>query len=149
MKPLILLVATFILALLLLYFISGQAEVAFAGRIGMSVMLAFTAMGHFMYTKGMTMMIPAFIPYKKELVYITGIIEVAAAIGLQITSTRETTGWLLILFFLLLLPANINAALKHIDYQKGTFDGAGINYLWFRVPLQLLFLLWTYYFCLR
>jgi uncharacterized membrane protein len=50
----------------------------------------------------------------------------------------------LIVFFVLLLPANINAAIKHIDYQKGTFEGQGLNYLWFRIPLQILFIVWTY-----
>jgi len=27
------------------------------------------------------------------------------------------------------IPANIHAAIKHIDYQKGNFDGNGLNYL--------------------
>jgi uncharacterized membrane protein len=53
-------------------------------------------------------------------------------------------GWALILFFILVLPGNIKAAIHHIDYQKGTFDGYGPNYLWFRVPLQILFIGWTY-----
>ena len=78
------------------------------------------------------------------MVYFTGFIEIFAAIGLQIPSVRVLTAWLLILFFVLLLPANINAAIKHVDYQKGTFEGSGTNYLWFRVPLQILFIVWTY-----
>jgi hypothetical protein len=32
------------------------------------------------------------------------------------------------------------------DYQKGTRDGSGTNYLWFRIPLQIVFILWVYYF---
>ncbi len=92
----------------------------------------------------MTMMVPSFIPYKTEIIYLTGIIEIIAAIGLLIPNFKENAAWLLILFFVLLLPANINAAIKYIDYQKGTFDGNGVNYLWFRIPLQILFILWTY-----
>jgi len=49
----------------------------------------------------------------------------------------------------MLLPANIYAALKHVDYQRGTFEGSGTNYLWFRVPLQVLFILWTYLSVIR
>ena len=30
------------------------------------------------------------------------------------------------------------------DYQKATVDGNGLNYLWFRIPLQLLFIAWAY-----
>jgi uncharacterized membrane protein len=149
MKPLIVLLASFGFSLLLLYFINGQYEVAFSGRIAMSVMLAYTTLGHFLYTKGMTMMIPNFVPLKKEMVYATGIFEIAAAIGLQILQIRQMTGLALIIFFVVMLPANINAAVKHIDYQKGTLDGSGVNYLWFRVPLQVFFILWAYFFCLK
>jgi uncharacterized membrane protein len=49
----------------------------------------------------------------------------------------------------LILPANIQAAIKRIDYQKGTTDGPGVNYLWFRVPLQILFITWVYLFAIR
>ena len=92
------------------------------------------------------MMIPGFIPFKKTMVYLTGIIEFFAAAGLLIPGYHVLTGWLLILFFILIVTANINAAIRHIDYQKGTFEGAGPTYLWFRVPLQVLFILWVYFF---
>ncbi len=115
----------------------------------MSVMLLFTAMGHFIFTKGMAMMIPDFIPFKTEMVYLTGIIEIVAAIGLLIPALRVLTAWLLILFFVLLLPSNISAAIKHIDIEKGTLNGSGLNYLWFRIPLQILFIVWTYISSIR
>jgi uncharacterized membrane protein len=62
-------------------------------------------------------------------VYLTGIIEIAAAIGLFLPNFRVLTAWLLIVLFILLLPANIYASIKHIDYQKATFDGNGLAYL--------------------
>lgn len=149
MKPLIVLLVSFVISLLTLYFIGEQYEIDLSGRIAMSVMLAFTTLGHFIYTKGMVMMIPVFIPFKKEIVYITGLFEITAAIGLHISQIAQLTGWALIIFFLIMLPANINAAIKHIDYQKGTLDGSGVNYLWFRVPLQIFFIFWTYYFSIH
>lgn len=144
MKPLIVLLSVFAVSLLTTKFVRGNLEFALSGRIAMSAMLLFTAIGHFAFTKGMSMMLPDFIPYKTEVVYLTGIIEIAAAIGLFIPNFRILTAWLLIAFFILILPANIYAAIKHIDYQKGTFDGYGLTYLWFRVPLQILFIVWTY-----
>ena len=72
MKPLIVLLVSFVILLFTLHFFHKQYEVALLGRIAMSVMLAFTTLGHFVYTKGMTMMIPGFIPFKKEMVYVTG-----------------------------------------------------------------------------
>jgi uncharacterized membrane protein len=144
MKPLMVLLSVFAVSLLTTKFVRGNFEFALSGRIAMSAMLLFTAIGHFAFTKGMSMMLPDFVPYKTEVVYLTGIIEIAAAIGLFIPNFRILTAWLLIAFFILILPANIYAAIKHIDYQKGTFDGNGLTYLWFRVPLQILFIVWTY-----
>jgi uncharacterized membrane protein len=144
MKPLIVLLSVFVISLLATKFVHKNFEFALSGRIAMSVMLLFTAIGHFAFTEGMTMMLPDFIPFKTEVVYLTGIIEIAAAIGLFIPKLKIVTAWLLIVFFILILPANIYAAIKQIDYQKATFDGNGLSYLWFRVPLQILFIGWTY-----
>ncbi|MDR6942529.1 DoxX family protein [Mucilaginibacter pocheonensis] len=147
MKPLVVLFITLAIGLLVTK-LTGNYNPTLSAQIAMAVMLAFTAIGHFKFTHGMTMMIPAFIPFKKELVYLTGFIEIAAAIGLLVPATRTVVAWLLIVFFIVLLPANINAAVKHIDLEKGTFNGPGPKYLWFRVPLQILFIGWVYWSCL-
>ena len=144
MKPLIVLLVSFVLSLLILQLVFHRMDMALAGRIAMSIMLLFTAVAHFAFTEGMTMMLPDFIPFKKAVVYLTGLLEIAAAIGLLIPGIRIATGWMLIVFFLVLLPANIQAAMKGVDYQKGTLTGKKLNYLWFRVPLQILFIIWVY-----
>jgi uncharacterized membrane protein len=144
MKPFIVLLTSFVLAFFAIKIFTHSYDYAFALRIAMSVMLLFTAIGHFAFPKAMMMMIPAAIPFRLMLVYITGMIEIMAAIGLQITSLQNLTGILLIIFFILVLPANIYAAAKHINYQTGKEDGPGHNYLWFRIPLQILFIIWTW-----
>jgi uncharacterized membrane protein len=144
MKPLIILISVFTISMLANKILNNNFEFALSGRIAMSAMLLFTAIGHFAFTKGMSMMLPDFIPFKTEMVYLTGVIEITAAIGLFIPNFRVVTAWLLIAFFILILPSNIYAAVKNIDYQKGTFDGHGLTYLWFRIPLQVLFIAWTY-----
>ncbi|MUH36945.1 hypothetical protein D9O36_13915 [Zobellia amurskyensis] len=110
----------------------------------MSVMLMFTAMGHFVLTKGMTMMIPKFVPFKEVFVHLTGIFEILLAVGLLIPKLKTTSGWALIIFLLFMLPTNVYASIHNVNYQKGTFDGNGLAYLWFRIPLQILFVVWTY-----
>lgn len=149
MKPLVVLLTAFVIAVFVIKIINDVYDIALSARIAMAVMLVFTAIGHFAFTKGMIMMVPDFVPFKKEVVYLTGFIEIAAAVGLLIPGLRMVTGWLLILFFLLLLPANIKAAIEQIDYQKGTLGGPGMGYLWFRVPLQILFMVWTYVSTIR
>lgn len=120
-----------------------------AGRIAMSVMLLLTGIGHFIYPAGMALMLPDFIPFKMELIYFTGLIEIAAAIGLLIPRIQKLTAWLLIIFLISIFPANIYAAIHHVNLQTATYDGSGLSYLWFRVPLQILFIGWVYYFGIR
>ncbi len=144
MKPLIVLLASFFIAILILRFVQQSYNFSLAARIAMSCMLIFTAIGHFIFTKGMTMMIPEFIPYRTFWVYATGLLEILFAIGILIKNYQLITAYTLILFFIVMLPINIYTAYNHIDYQKGTFDGPGLFYLWFRVPLQVFFIIWTY-----
>lgn len=144
MKPLLVLISVFLISLVSIILLSGDYNFALAARIAMSAMLLFTAIAHFVFAKGMSMMLPDFIPYKTAVIWLTGFIEIAAAIGLLIPQIRIITAWLLIVFLILILPANIYAATKQIDYQKGTFDGNGTTYLYFRIPLQILFIVWVY-----
>jgi len=144
MKPEVILVAVFGLSLFIMKLVTGSVDIALSGRIGMTAMLLFTALGHFLFPKGMAMMMPPFIPYKTGMVYFTGVIEIAAAIGLLIPGLRLVTAWLLILFFILILPANIYGAIHHVDLQKASTDGKGLGYLWYRVPLQIFFIAWVY-----
>lgn len=149
MKPFIILLIVFAITVIILRVRRHKYDWPLAGRIAMSAMLLFTAIGHFAFTEGMAMMIPASLPLRVELVYFTGIIEIAAAVGLLLPSLRKTTGWLLILFLVLVLPANIYGALHHVDYQAATFDGNSPSYLWFRVPLQALYIGWVYLCAIR
>jgi len=145
MKPLIVLIVAFLISLTVLKLTTDTYNLQMAGRIAMAIMLLFTSIAHFKIVKGMIMMIPDFIPNKKLVVYATGFIEIVAAIGLLFASTHKLTAWFLILFFIFLLPANVNAAFKKVNYENGTYTGNGISYLWFRIPLQIFFIAWLYF----
>lgn len=145
MKPLIVLLAVFCISVLGLKLIEHDYNFVLAARIAMCAMLFFTAIGHFAFTAGMAMMIPDFIPYKNRMVYLTGIFEIMLGIGLLIPAFTNYAGWMLIIFFIAILPSNIKAAIDKVDYQKGTTTGPGLSYLWFRVPLQIVFIAWTYF----
>ena len=146
MKPLFILLIIFGIVIAISKIFYHEWNSVFAGNLAMSIMLLFTAIGDFAFSRGMMMMLPPFIPFKKQIIFSTGIIEILAATGLLIMSFCHLTSVLLIIFFAVILPANIYAALKKIDYQKGNYEGNGINYLWFRVPLQVLFIAWVWYF---
>ena len=148
MKPLIVLSAAFASSLLILRAINGGWDLQPAGNIAMSAMLLFTATGHFVFTNGMEMMIPPFIPFRKAMVYLTGFVEAAAAVGLLLPGLRGFTAVLLLVFLCVVLPCNIYAAFKKVNYQESNYSGPGTRYLWFRVPMQLLLIAWVIVFSL-
>jgi len=146
MKPLAVLLAVFCIVMPVTRLAEGTWDYILSGNIAMAAMLLFTAIGHFVYREGMEMMVPEYLPAKKQLVYFTGVMEALFAIGLCIPDTRRLAADLLILFFLLILPANINAAQKSVDFQKANYHGHGVGYLWLRIPMQVFFILWVAYF---
>jgi len=149
MKPLFVLLTVFLISNLVIRQYKDDMDYHLAGKIALAATLLFTSLGHLIYTKGMLLMLPDFIPLKKEMIYVTGLLEVMGAFGLFIPALSRLTGMLLIVFFLLILPTNIYASIKHLNYETATFDGKGPGYLWFRIPFQLLLIGWTYYFVLR
>lgn len=106
-------------------------------------MLIFTGMTHFTKTDLMIEMMPEIVPIKLELIYLTGCLEIMASIGLLIHKYSKITSVMLIIFFLSILPANVIGSLKEV--ALGGMQH-GVNYLYFRIPLQLLFVFWAYYF---
>lgn len=149
MKPLFVLIGSFLITLLIIRLYSGQFDFRLAGRVAMAIMLVFTAIGHFVFSKGMTAMVPEFVPLREHMVLLTGLMEILFAIGLLIPAYSQYVGWALIIFFLLVLPSNIKAAVDNLNYQTGAYDGPGLSYLWFRIPLQALFIAWVYLSAIR
>ncbi len=149
MKPLIVLLTSFLIGLILIKLLNKKFKWQLAGRIAMAIMLSFTAIGHFVFIEGMTAMIPDFIPLKRELVYLTGILEITLGLGLLIPKLKLKSGWILILFFIAILPANIKASMENINYQTGELDGNGLEYLWFRIPLQVFFIVWVFFTAIK
>jgi uncharacterized membrane protein len=111
-------------------------------KIGLSLFFLFTSLGHFIKTEEMSAMVPPVIPYRVELIYITGVLELLGAIGVWIPRLARFTGLCLILMLLGLLPANIYSAFHRVDFGG---HGAGPAYLLVRVPFQIFAIWWTYF----
>lgn len=109
---------------------------AAAVRVGLALMLLFTATAHFTSMRhDLARMIPDFVPYPMTVVYLTGICEVLGAIGLLVSRVRRLAGMALIIFFIAVLPANVHAANAGV-----TLRGEPATPLVFRIPMQLLFI---------
>ncbi|MET9066597.1 DoxX family protein [Streptosporangium sandarakinum] len=110
---------------------------------GLAVMLVMTAGAHFVPPgvtfmpnhADMVAMVPPFVPFPAFVVYLTGVLELAGAVGLVLPATRRAAGICLALLFVLMLPANVHAALAGT-----TFGGEPATPLWQRVPEQILYI---------
>jgi uncharacterized membrane protein len=106
----------------------------------LAVMFVFTATAHFSKMKhDLSRMIPAYFPQPLQIVYITGVLEIAGALGLIVPETRKLATVCMIALLIGMFIANVNAA------QKGvTLRGKPPTPLWLRTPMQVLFiaLLW-------
>jgi uncharacterized membrane protein len=139
MAPLIALLVTYGVARLAL---RNHLNPTLAGRLALSVMLGVTATAHFASPADLAAMVPPQLPAPMAIVYLTGVVEVAMAIMLVFPATATPAlGWTLIVFFVAVLPANIYSAVHEVG-----LGGHGAGYLWFRVPLQLLFIGWAAFF---
>jgi len=138
-----------ILSLLLLpYWLLTFAHVPemLRGRVGVALVFAFTGVGHFIKTSAMTQMLPAWVPMRLPLVYITGIFELLAAVAILVTPLSRHVGLALCVFLLLIVPSNIYAAWQRVDFGG---HAAGPVYLLVRIPLQLFLIGWVYWFAVR
>jgi uncharacterized membrane protein len=111
-------------------------------RVGLSLFFIFTAMGHFLTPEEMSAMLPSSVPYRIEIIYLAGVLELLGAIGVWIPRLMKLTGFCLILMLIGLLPANIYSAINYIDFGG---HGSGPAYLLVRVPFQFFVIWWTYY----
>ncbi|MCC3331412.1 DoxX family protein [Nocardia abscessus] len=110
---------------------------------GLAVMLLSTGIAHFIPDTvdampshdDLAAMVPAFVPFPDLMVYLTGVLELLGAAGLVSTRTRRYAGLGLAVLFILMLPANVHAAVSDIP-----LNGDPATPLWFRIPEQIVFI---------
>lgn len=137
------------------YLFLGHVQTHLAGHpttretraaIGVSVMLLFTGVGHFAATAAMSTMLPAWIPARASIVYLTGVVEMVLAVLVLVPDLRRPIGRLLIVLLLAFLPVNVYAAL--VRAPMGGHEW-GPSYLLIRVPLQGFIVGWIWWFLVR
>ena len=96
---------------------------------------------HFVKPRWYERIMPPYLPAHRELVYASGVAEIAGALGTMHPRTRRPAGLLLIATLVGVFPANVHMALNPDDYDD--LPG-GAPALWARLPLQALFVLWVW-----
>jgi len=88
-------------------------------------------------------MMPAELPHPELLVQLSGVAEILGGLGLILPQTRRLTAWCLIALFVAIFPANLNMALNHLPLGENPVPQWA---LWARLPLQLVLIVWAYWF---
>ncbi len=100
---------------------------------GLASMFAVMGVLHFVKPKPFERIVPKALPAKKELVYASGVAELACAAGLLHPRTRRAAGLASVALLVAVLPANVQMALD--VNRKGSGRAKAIAFG--RLPLQI------------
>ena len=110
-------------------------DIKYFSLMAMGVFYISIGTSHFTSPIWYVQIVPPYLPYKLELVYISGLFEILFGGMLFFKKTRCLAGWGLILFLIAVYPANI--------YLAQT-NGAAMNttplIAWGRLPVQFIFI---------
>ena len=109
--------------------------------------LLFLATGtlHFLRASTFVQTIPLWLPHPMLLVIISGICELAGAVGLLLPRTRTIAAWGLIALLIAVFPANLHMALHPAQFAAIATPAQ----LWWRLPIQPLLILLVWYGALK
>jgi uncharacterized membrane protein len=108
-------------------------------KIIFSLLFILGGIAHFTKTGFYLAMMPNYLPFHLELVYISGVIEFILGITLLIPKLSRFAGTGLVLVLLAVFPANLNMYLN-----ADQFPDMSETSLLIRLPIQLALLLWAY-----
>lgn len=106
----------------------------------LAVFFVAAGVNHFVNPGFYLAMMPPYVPLHREVVWLSGILEVAGGVAVLVPRARAMAGWGLIALLLAIFPANLHMALNPELYPD---FGAGA--LWARLPFQALFIAWAWW----
>jgi uncharacterized membrane protein len=105
--------------------------------------LALMAMGvlHFVAADAFVAIMPPYLPWHRELVWLSGVFELAFGAAAIAPRTRPLAGWAITLLLLAVFPANVHMAVEGVGLPGA--DPPPSWLLWSRLPLQAVFIAWA------
>ncbi len=94
---------------------------------------------HFATPEPYERIVPAALPARRTLVYVSGFFEIAGGLGLLLARTRRLAAWGLVLLYVAVFPANVNMAVHRIGFRGPPWV------LWARLPLQAVLVAWAWW----
>ena len=93
---------------------------------------------HFLKPEAYLRIMPPYLPWHRELVFISGVAEVVLGALLLPSRTRRGAAWALIALLLAVFPANVYMAIERDATDVSQFIS------WARLPLQPLLIWWAW-----
>ena len=115
-------------------------KIKIASIILMSMFYVRFGVDHFLSPEWYLQIVPSYLPFPLELVYISGAFEILFGVMLLHPYTRTYAGWGLIVLLLAVFPANI-----YLAQTNGAVLGTTSLVAWGRLPFQLLFVSIAYW----
>jgi uncharacterized membrane protein len=106
--------------------------------LGLTVVCLWFAGGgvlHFVATQTFVSIVPPYVPFPLEVVYLTGVLELLAATALWVSKWRQTVGNALFVFTICVTPANV-----YMWMNPQLFPGVSETVLSIRLVVQVLLL---------
>lgn len=102
---------------------------------------------HFIAESFFTQIVPPFLPAARLLVWLSGVAEIALGLLLIPARTRRWAGYGLVALFIAVFPANIYMAVANVQLQgmPDWFQQPSQSALYWRLPLQFLFIAWAFW----
>jgi uncharacterized membrane protein len=94
---------------------------------------------HFVIPDTYESIVPRALPRRRELVYASGVAEIAGGVGVMHPRTRRLASWWSVATLVAVFPANVNMALNPSRYEVP----GGAVALWLRLPVQIAFVAWA------
>jgi uncharacterized membrane protein len=97
---------------------------------------------HFVKTRWYERTMPPYVPAHRELVYISGVAEIAGGLATMHPRTRRAGSLWSIATLVAVFPANVHMAVEAERFEKTTPGGRTALYV--RLPVQGLFIAWAW-----
>lgn len=110
----------------------------------MGAFYVFAGVNHFLNPDFYVQIMPPYLPWHLELVWLSGVAEILCGVGVLIPQTRVIAAWATIALLIAVFPANLHVALNDVP-MVGQTEGAGLLN-WVRLPFQLLFIAWAWWY---
>lgn len=101
---------------------------------------------HFVRPGFFVSIMPPYLPYHLELVYISGVFEILGGLGVLIPPLRKSAGYGLVLLLIAVFPANIQMLINEVNASGWTLKTIPLI---IRLPIQPLLIYWVYRCCIK